>query len=247
MTQARVMSLCKVCERPMRPKSAREKYPGEYDHAKGCPYSNASGQRIGKNWRRGRRMTSVMRGVFNRKVVRLSLLAHIHRFWLNVDRLRGPTPSRRRLGRCWIWTVPSASQKHRPNFYRGAGSRKISATRLAFLLQQRGRLIGQVCHHCDNGVCVRGSHLFQGTQKDNMRDCAKKGRLGGAVLARGSSVFTAKLSEQDVRTIRRLGAEPGRSGVRVKRGVHLSLAKKYGVTSHQVWMIVHGRAWKHVQ
>ncbi len=33
-----------------------------------------------------------------------------------------------------------------------------------------------VCHHCDNKKCMNPTHLFLGTQKDNMQDWTKKGK-----------------------------------------------------------------------
>jgi len=34
-----------------------------------------------------------------------------------------------------------------------------------------------VCHHCDNPICVRPDHLFLGTQLDNIHNSISKGRM----------------------------------------------------------------------
>lgn len=55
---------------------------------------------------------------------------------------------------------------------------QIFAHRIAFAISENkdpGNML--VCHHCDNPTCVKPGHLFLGTQKDNMQDCKRKGRL----------------------------------------------------------------------
>ena len=57
-----------------------------------------------------------------------------------------------------------------------------------------------VCHHCDNPSCVRPSHLFLGTHKDNTADQIAKGRK--PVLF-GETHPLAALTESQVLDIRR--------------------------------------------
>ncbi len=52
-----------------------------------------------------------------------------------------------------------------------------------------------VCHHCDNPSCWNPTHLFIGTQKDNIQDCVKKGRN---FLPKGERCGTSKLKNKEV-------------------------------------------------
>ena len=89
-----------------------------------------------------------------------------------------------------------------------------------------------VLHACDTPLCVNPQHLFLGTQKDNMVDCAKKGRTNI-----GSKSPVAKLDEAAVLQLRADAA----NNVDPR-----CLAEKYGIGRHMVKNIISRRSWKHI-
>lgn len=92
-----------------------------------------------------------------------------------------------------------------------------------------------VCHKCDNPKCVNPNHLFLGTNADNTRDMALKGRR--AVFS-GESHGHAKLTENDVLVIR---AEYSGGGVAQR-----DLARRYNVRQQAISRVVTKKTWGHI-
>jgi hypothetical protein len=88
------------------------------------------------------------------------------RFWQNVDK-RGPDE-------CWEWTVSRCRAGYGQFQIDG---KKQKATRVSMMLANGRYPKEQACHTCDNPPCVNPKHLFDGTQKENLRDASEQGRL----------------------------------------------------------------------
>lgn len=94
-----------------------------------------------------------------------------------------------------------------------------------------------VLHRCDVRGCVNPSHLFLGTQTDNMRDMARKGR-GRSIPQPGERNPMAKLDKFTVSNIR-LAASWGTFS-------QAFLARAAGVSPMTVSRIVNNETWKGV-
>lgn len=86
-----------------------------------------------------------------------------------------------RAGECWPWMASVGSNGYGQFTWarRFGRQRPVGAHRIAWelthgLIEDNAAL---VCHRCDTPLCVNPSHLFIGTQLDNMQDASAKGRL----------------------------------------------------------------------
>lgn len=76
---------------------------------------------------------------------------------------------------CWIWL----GNRDRDGYGLTPGKNppERRAHRMAYVFTYGSIPDGLlVCHSCDNPPCVKPSHLFLGTQKDNQQDAWAKGR-----------------------------------------------------------------------
>ena len=82
---------------------------------------------------------------------------------------------------CWPWTGARTSTGY-GSFW--LNRRAVVASRLV-LETKLGRPLSNgavACHTCDNPQCCNPSHLWEGSQSDNVRDARSKGRLAGQLL-----------------------------------------------------------------
>lgn len=136
---------------------------------------------------------------------------------------------------CWVWkgTIIRISKTN----HRGVlaiENNQYYAHRLSWELTHGSIPRGlHVCHHCDNPLCVNPKHLFVGTQQDNMKDKAQKGR-GKYVRKTGEKSSFSKLTQTQADWAK-IQLALGRS----KR----SIASSLGVHRSCIYKIASGETW----
>ena len=155
------------------------------------------------------------------------------RFWSKVDR----------SGPCWLWTDSVNANGYGQI---GAGGRKgfkmFLTHRVAWELTNGAIPEGLfVLHKCDNPPCCNPSHLFLGTQTDNQRDMASKGRQvfqrNPGLAPRGERNGKAVLNDDLVRSIR-ARSKAGETG--------RSISRSTGLGQSHISQILRRITWGHV-
>jgi len=161
------------------------------------------------------------------------------RFWSNVVK----------TSYCWNWTGSKTEYGYARFFI---GGKNYRVHRLSYFLHT-GKEPGKLCvlHHCDNRICVNPDHLWLGTDADNTKDRDIKGRnnqpsgdrngsrLHPEKLKRGEKHPGAKITDDDVRIIRRL---------RQTTNITLQqLASQFGICRTAVTLIIKRKNWRHVK
>jgi hypothetical protein len=151
---------------------------------------------------------------------------------------------------CWLWTGSHNGmgygqiEEPTPEGRRGRLTHRLVWAMVNGPIPHRMFL----CHRCDVPLCCNPAHLFPGTQADNMADMVAKGRsakgdrsplrVNPHAVRRGAASNFSKLTEDDVRQIRRLHEQ----GVATA-----ALAERFGVASHSVCRVVSRTTWSNVE
>lgn len=153
-----------------------------------------------------------------------------NRLW---SRVRKDGPKYKNLGRCWIWTG-ATTQGGYGNLFDRVKSKTVYVHRFSWELHYGEIPKGLwVLHRCDNTICVRPSHLFLGTQTDNMQDMVAKNRH-----LKGEENLSSKLTDKDVILIRQLCES--------RTMTKSEIAREYGITGKHVDLLVRRKYWKHI-
>lgn len=166
------------------------------------------------------------------------------RFWAKVNK-DGPVvcPD---LGPCWLWTGGKSSGGY-GMFYLPPPNQLTHRVAWEMAYGSIPETL-DVCHHCDVRHCVRATHLFLGTRKENMEDAARKGTLKRAAAKRklhhpdswhrGEDHYIAKLTDQKVLEMRGLYA--------TSKYTVAFIAREYNIGPRAARSAILGETWQHI-
>ena len=125
------------------------------------------------------------------------------------------------------------------NLYTGniKSMKRVSIAKLVLstFVGEKPTLKHEACHKDDNKLNNHVDNLYWGTSKENKEDSRRNGTMR---KAKGEEHYKAKLTEEDVRKIRKL----------YKKDKNYSkLARKYGVEINCIKRIILRQTWKHVE
>jgi hypothetical protein len=161
----------------------------------------------------------------------------LKRFWKKVDK-NGPVQQHvPELGKCWEWT--GYRHHKRPYGNSSLNGRNMAAHRLSYMIEF-GEIPTGMCvlHKCDNPPCVRPSHLFIGTNKDNVNDRTRKGRSLNNHPPSGEKHWNCRFSKKEILDIFKEYHTHGKTVTQIADD------RKAGY-SH-IFLIVSGNSWTHV-
>lgn len=150
-------------------------------------------------------------------------------FWSNVAQLDSDS--------CWIWTGGIMFVRDFRGYFRNPG-KTVYAHREAWRLTYGEIPEGMcVCHKCDVTLCCNPSHLFLGTQAENVADMRSKGR-GRYRGTPGETNSQNKLTESQVKQVLEM--------IENKTKKQCEIASELGVSEALISCIKKGRIWKHL-
>ena len=147
----------------------------------------------------------------------------MERFWAKVDKT---DPSG-----CWIWKGCRTSAGYGQIRTGGLKDGKALYAHRMMWETIYGNIPEsmEVLHKCDNPSCVNPTHLFLGTQADNINDCVRKGRFNRPF---GENHPKAILTQKQVQ------------GIREATLSQRKLAHIYGVSRGAIQGILSKRNWR---
>lgn len=148
---------------------------------------------------------------------------------------------------CWGWDAScfKAGYGQITHGYRIGEHLSLKAHRVSYEIHfgkiPKGAL---VCHTCDTPSCSNPKHLYLGTPKSNVQDMIKRGRRYDTS---GVNNGQSKITEKDVKAIRRLYAKNTKTGRVRKEYSQKRIADMFGISQSVVYDIVRRNYWSHVK